>query len=158
MNIYYGSQSGNCEEISKLLQYRIKKECDMLVGCSTLNSLTSIIESDSINNISHLFIISSTYGNGDPPENAAKFWRIIKNRNTDKLLLKDVKFSVLALGNSNYDKFCNFGKNVNKRLEELRGTRVLELVCIDDISDVEEIVDNWCNDVINIIKDTILKI
>ena len=154
MNIYYGSQSGNCEEISKLLQYRIKKECDMLVGCNTLNSLTL----DSLNNISHLFIISSTYGNGDPPENAAKFWRIIKNRKTDKLLLKDVKFSVLALGNSNYDKFCNFGKNVNKRLEELSGTRVLDLVCIDDISDIEEVVDNWCNDVISIIKDTSFQI
>lgn len=153
MNIYYGSQTGNCEEISKMLQYRIEKECNMIIKCDKLNSLTSIISSsDKINNISHLFIISSTFGNGDPPENADILWRFIKKRTTNKLLFKDVKFSVLALGNSNYDKFCNFGKNINKRLEELGGTRMLELTCVDEASGLEEPVDNWIDKVINLIK------
>jgi sulfite reductase alpha subunit-like flavoprotein len=150
MNIYYGSQFGNCEEIAKLLQYRIEKECNILVTCETLNTLTSVIASNKLKP-SHLFIICSTYGNGDPPENASKLWRTIKSRTTSKLF-EDINFSVLALGNSNYDKFCNFGKNMDKRLEELSGTRTLPLTCIDDVNDFEQSVTIWCDKVIELIK------
>jgi sulfite reductase (NADPH) flavoprotein alpha-component len=157
MNIYYGSQSGNCEEIAKILKSRIEEECNIQVHCDTLNSLTSEISLDSkINNISYVFVISSTYGNGDPPENAARLWRMIKNRKMNKLLFEDVKFAVLALGNSNYDRFCNFGKNIDKRLEELSGTRILDLVCIDDIADMEDFVTNWCNEIIEKVKNQLL--
>lgn len=152
MNIYYGSQSGNCEEISKLLQNRIEKECNILTNYNTLNSMINILSSDNeISNISHLFIITSTYGNGEPPDNADKFWRLLKKRTLNKLLFKNVKFSVLALGNSNYDQFCNFGKNINKRLQELRGTPILELQCVDEVDGLEEAVDEWCDKVVKLI-------
>jgi sulfite reductase alpha subunit-like flavoprotein len=152
MNIYYGSQSGNCEEISKLLQGRIEKECNILTNYNTLNSLVHILSSDNeVTNISHLFIITSTYGNGEPPDNADKFWKLLKKRTLNKLLFKNVKFSVLALGNSNYDQFCNFGKNINKRLQELGGILILELQCVDEVDGLEEAVDEWCNKVVKLI-------
>lgn len=152
MNIYYGSQSGNCEEISKLLQGRIEKECNILTNYNTLNSLVHILSSDNeVTNISHLFIITSTYGNGEPPDNADKFWKLLKKRTLNKLLFKNVKFSVLALGNSNYDQFCNFGKNINKRLQELGGILILELQCVDEVDGLEEAVDEWCDKVVKLI-------
>jgi sulfite reductase alpha subunit-like flavoprotein len=153
MNIYYGSQSGNCEEIAKILQYRINEEYNILLNCNTLNSLINIISTNNkIENISHLFIITSTYGNGDPPENAAKFWRFIRKRTTNPLLFENIKFSILALGNSNYDKFCNFGKNIDKKLEELNGNRMSELVCIDEVSGLEEPVTEWLDNIIQLLK------
>ena len=153
MNIYYGGQSGNCEEISKLLQNRIEKECNILTNYNTLNSMINILSSDNeISNISHLFIITSTYGNGEPPDNADKFWRLLKKRTLNKLLFKNIKFSVLALGNSNYDQFCNFGKNINKRLQELGGILILELQCVDEVDGLEEAVDEWCNKVVKLIN------
>ena len=155
MNIYYGSQSGNCEEISKLLQDRIENECNISIKLNTLNSLEQLISTNNgVEGITHLFVVTSTYGNGDPPCNASKLWRLIKKRTTSEHLFKNVKFATLALGNSNYDKFCNFGKNINKRLEELGGERVLKLVCIDDVDGLdEEYVTSWCNDVIDLIRD-----
>jgi sulfite reductase (NADPH) flavoprotein alpha-component len=157
MNIYYGSQSGNCEEIAKLLQYRIEKECNLTINCDTLNSLTPLVLLDNkIINISYVFIVTSTYGNGDAPENASKFWRVIKKRTTNKLLFEDINFCILALGNSNYDKFCNFGKNVDKRLHELGGTRTLNLTCVDEVDGLEEPVSVWCDKVIELINNAYL--
>ena len=147
MNIYYGSQSGNCEEISKILYHTFQEHTIRCDKCDPLNAfdITSLVDKDT----TYIFIICSTYGNGDPPENAAKFWRQIKKRTIDPVVFQNVSFSILALGNSNYDKFCNFGKNLNKRFEELGGTRIFDIVCVDEVCGLEDPVRKWCDQVID---------
>ena len=49
-------------------------------------------------------IVCSTTGNGDPPDNAERFWRYIRRRR-DPPNLNGMKFTVLALGDTNYDRF-----------------------------------------------------
>ncbi|CAN0356003.1 unnamed protein product, partial [Hapterophycus canaliculatus] len=49
--------------------------------------------------------VVSTTGNGDAPENSERFWRFIKRRAHPKDLLEGLPFSVLGLGDTNYDKF-----------------------------------------------------
>ena len=54
-----------------------------------------------------------------------------------------MKFAVLGLGDTNYDKFCYMGKTIDKRLEELGGVRCLALACADEATGLEETVEAW---------------
>ncbi len=85
----------------------------------------------------------STTGNGDAPENADAFWRHLKSRSLPKNHLEGTPFAVLALGDTNYDKFCHMGKSIDKRLHELGAVRVIDLHCADEACNLEEIVEAW---------------
>ena len=50
---------------------------------------------------------------------------------------------MLALGDTNYDKFCHMGKSIDKRCAELGGVRVADLVCADEATNLEEQVTLW---------------
>jgi sulfite reductase (NADPH) flavoprotein alpha-component len=79
-------------------------------------------------------IITSTYGNGEPPDDAAPFWKGVVQR--DGLNLRGVKFSVLALGNSTYDHFCKCGRDLDAALERHGATRLYPRVDCDVDYDV----------------------
>lgn len=71
---------------------------------------------------SNLLVVTSTYGEGDIPDNAQGFWNWLQ---TDVARsLAHLNFSVLALGDSNYEHFCAAGKRFDARLEELGAKRV----------------------------------
>lgn len=93
--------------------------------------------------------VCSTTGNGDSPDNAEKFWRTIKKRALAKDTFEGLPFSVLALGDTNYDKFCYMGKSIDKRLKELGGVPFLELQCADEATGLEEVVEVWNEEVIS---------
>ena len=95
--------------------------------------------------------VCSTTGNGDPPENSDWFWRTVKKR-TAKDNFLGVRFCVLALGDTNYDKFCHMGKSIDKRCSELGGVRVADLVCADEATNLEEQVTLWKNQTISTLQ------
>jgi len=140
--VLYGSQTGNAEEIAKNI-YKLFIEKGF--NCYYL-SLNESINEDSFcfiqnNDYSNVIIVCSTTGNGDAPEQANHFWRKIKKRNNPKNLLQKVKYAVLGLGDSNYDKFCNMGKNLDSRFYELGGNRFFNLHCSDEVIGHEETVE-----------------
>jgi len=92
-------------------------------------------------------VVSSTTGNGDPPENAGRFTRFVKKQNKDKSNPKPfehVAYAVLALGDTNYDQFCETGSLIDRLMNSLGGTRAKPLVCADEGTGLlEETVDPW---------------
>lgn len=76
-----------------------------------------------------LLIIASTYGEGDPPQPAVEFFEFLEGRKAPSL--SGVRYGVLALGDSTYEKFCEAGKRLDRRFEELGATRVLARVDCD---------------------------
>lgn len=94
----------------------------------------------------------STTGNGDSPENADGFWRWIKARALPKDLCEGLPFSVLGLGDTNYDKFCFMGKSIDKRLNELGGKRIVDLHCADEPTNLEEVVEAWKTKIVAAVK------
>ncbi len=60
-------------------------------------------------------------------------------------------FTVLALGDTNYDKFCHMGKSIDRRLTELGGKKFVELHCADEAVGLEETVEGWRAKVISAI-------
>jgi sulfite reductase (NADPH) flavoprotein alpha-component len=76
-----------------------------------------------------LLVITATHGEGDPPQPGLNFFEFIESRKAPKL--PDLKFSVLALGDSTYEKYCEAGKRLDRRLEELGAARLAPLVTCD---------------------------
>ena len=117
LTILFGSQTGNAENVSK----RIAKEAGKRGFAPTVQDLgkyaTAQLASEQA-----LLVVTSTYGDGEPPDNAKVFGDFLNGEAAPKLAA--TKFSVLALGDTNYPKFCAFGKAVDARLEQLGATRV----------------------------------
>ncbi|OQR81495.1 NADPH-cytochrome P450 reductase, partial [Thraustotheca clavata] len=90
-----------------------------------------------------VIIVCSTTGNGDPPSNAEKFWRFIKKRAHPSTLLKHVQYTVLGLGDTNYDKFCHMGKSIYRRLKDLGAESFYDLGCADEAMGLEDAVEPW---------------
>lgn len=169
-NIYilYGSQTGNAESLAVELSEKLL-EADIKSQCLALNAVKKV---DLKTVASFLVVICSTTGNGDAPENADGWWRSIKLRSAvsefhrlifyslcdcallflqAKDLFADLPYSVLALGDTNYDKYCYMGKAIDKRLAELGGERTLEIHCGDEGTGMEETVEAWKSKVYEVV-------
>jgi sulfite reductase alpha subunit-like flavoprotein len=90
-----------------------------------------------------LSVVCSTTGNGDPPENAELFFRFVKKKTNSQELLKNTKFAVLGLGDTNYDNFCQMGKLIDKQLHWLGGKSFVEKGLADDAVGLESVVEPW---------------
>ena len=117
LTILFGSQTGNAENLSK----RIAKEAGKRGFAPTVQDLGKYATAQLASEPA-LLVVTSTYGDGEPPDNAKAFWEFLNSEAVPKL--SQTKFSVLALGDTNYPKFCAFGKAVDERLEKLGATRV----------------------------------
>jgi sulfite reductase alpha subunit-like flavoprotein len=76
-----------------------------------------------------LLVIVSTYGEGDPPQPSIAFFEFLEGKRAPRL--ENVRFSVLALGDSTYEKYCEAGKRIDTRLEELGAQRIGDRVDCD---------------------------
>ena len=86
--IYYGSQFGTCKYLSFNLKSILEEKYKININCDSLNIFDFSIKNDE----KIFIIITSTYGNGDSPENAAQFWKHIKNRKLKNDYFKNMKY------------------------------------------------------------------
>jgi methionine synthase reductase len=147
--IYYGSQSGTCEHLSFNLKSTFEEKYKVDIICDSLNNFDFSIKNDE--NI--VIIITSTHGNGDSPENAAKFWRHIKNRKLNNDYFVTMKYILLGLGDSNYSDYCGFAKKVDKRLSHLNASKICDTFYIDSaMNETDEQFDLWVNKIIVVLN------
>jgi sulfite reductase (NADPH) flavoprotein alpha-component len=92
-----------------------------------------------------LLVIVSTYGEGDPPQPAVGFFEFLEGKRAPKL--DNVRFSVLALGDSTYEKYCEAGKRIDRRLEALGAARIS--VRVDCDIDYDEPAAAWSKAVVD---------
>jgi sulfite reductase (NADPH) flavoprotein alpha-component len=134
LNVLFGSQSGNSESLAKKLVKEAKNQgYDATVAALEKISVAALAQERCA------LIITSTWGEGDPPDNAVSFWKVLQEQ--EGAPLTSLSFSVLALGDTNYEQFCGFGKKVDKRLEELGAKRIFERV--DCPVNFEEGASRW---------------
>ncbi len=111
---------------------------------STVSSMSDF-KPNNLKKIQNLLIIVSTHGEGDPPDNAQSFHEFLHGKRAPKL--DQLNFSVLALGDSSYEFFCQTGKEFDQRLAELGGTRLYPRFDCD--LDYDEPAAEWIKGVID---------
>jgi len=150
--LYYGSQSGTCEYLSFNLKSTLEEKYKLDIICDSLNNFDFSIKNNE-NDKNIFIIITSTYGNGESPENASEFWRYIKNRKLKNDYFKNMKYIILGLGDSNYIDYCGFAKKINKRLLDLNASKIYDTFYIDSVTnETEEQFDIWINKIIDVLN------
>ena len=144
--ILYGSQTGNAEAIAKELH----AELSTLLPHSPLHlsSMSDFIKADdslsTLPSYPLLLFVLSTTGQGDPPDNAGKFLRILRRRlPPSPPFLPSSSFAVLALGDTNYTNFCKPGQRLDLELSKMGGERWIPLAMADDGTNLQEVVEPW---------------
>ncbi|MEW9497431.1 assimilatory sulfite reductase (NADPH) flavoprotein subunit [Bacillus altitudinis] len=134
VTVLYGSQTGNSEGLAKKTAQHLEEK-----GFQVTLSSMSDFKPNNLKKINNLLVIVSTHGEGDPPDNALSFHEYVHGRRAPKL--DHLSFSVLSLGDSSYEFFCQTGKEFDERFEELGGTRLFDRVDCD--LDYDESFSEW---------------
>ena len=143
--ILYGSQSGNAEIIAIELA-QAAKQYNLLAVAVKMNAMDLPL----LTKIERLLIITSTFGEGDMPDNAENLWQLI---NTDEAPdLSHLHYAVLALGDSDYANFCRAGKSWNRRLSDLNAQATQEIILCD--ADYVDQAEQWKASILPLIAAT----
>ncbi len=139
VTVLFGTQTGNAEGLAKKLVKTLKKRHFE----PTLADMADY-ERDKLSAEKNLLMIVSTYGDGEPPDNAIEFHGWLMGDSAPKL--EGLNYSVLALGDSEYPDFCQCGIEFDTRLAELGANRISDRVDVD--VDPDEPYARWSAEVL----------
>ncbi len=138
ITIAYGTETGNSKKLATSFAARAKKEGirTKLVGLDQYPAAALSTEE-------YFLTVISTHGEGEPPEAAKNFYDHI-HKNGFKI--PQVKFGVLALGDTAYPLFCKTGEDVDRQLQQLGASRIAPLQKCD--TDYEEQAEKWFTEIL----------
>ncbi|KAH3889663.1 NADPH oxidoreductase A-like [Dreissena polymorpha] len=145
--ILYGTEYGCSEEIAKLLYDRLKRlnsdNEDIPLQPRVINVRDYALIDFQREHVT--FVVISTSGDGVPPSDAVDFCSYVKD--TDIPGMSRCKFSVLALGDSNYPQFCKVGRFIHERFIEMGGECVVPQTDVD----MEDwtVINKWLDSVVH---------
>ncbi len=137
--IVYGSQTGNGKRIAERLG-RAAEAAGLAVRVSSAGSYPL----KDLARERMLVVVMSTHGDGDPPDDARNFIDFIGSKRAPKL--EQLSYSVLALGDSSYPKFCETGRQVDERLAALGARRIVDRGDCD--VDFDRVANPWLEKVV----------
>lgn len=133
LTIAYATETGNSKKIALEFVAKAKKKGI----ASKLVSLDQYRLND-LGKEEYFLTIISTHGEGEPPDAAKKFYNHIHNNG---FKLDNLKYSVLALGDTSYPLFCKAGEDVDTQLQKLGGQRIMAMQKCD--LDFDEEANKW---------------
>jgi len=140
IDVLFGTQTGNAEFLA-----------DELVAGAVARGLggratpLDAVTTEQLAAMSHVLVVTSTYGEGEMPDNAGLFWDAIQAATVPRL--EGLQYAVLGLGDTSYDEFCQAGKLLDTRFEQLGATRIHDRVDCD--VDFEDPAALWTDAVLD---------
>ncbi len=124
ITIAWGSQTGTSEGLAK-------KFAKAATKAGLQPSIVDLGEFDpaSLTTLEHLIIITSTYGDGEAPDNAQNFHNFLHSDAAPKL--ENLNYAVLSLGDSSYPDFCQCGIDFDLALQKLGAKPIVARVDLD---------------------------
>jgi len=139
ITIAYGTETGNSKKLATHFAATAKK--------SGINAKLVSLDQYRLNDLAkeeYFFTIISTHGDGEPPAAAKKFYDHI-HQNGFKV--NQLKYGVLALGDTSYPLFCKAGEDVDEQLLKMGGERLVLLHKCD--IDYESDAGNWFSQILS---------
>lgn len=124
LTILYGSQTGNGRKVAQGLQRSAAARGLAVELVNMADYATARLKRESL-----LAVVVSTHGEGDPPDDALELDRFLAGRRVPSL--DSLRYSVLALGDSSYQNFCQTGRDFDARLAAAGARRLAPLVECD---------------------------
>lgn len=144
ITIAYGTETGNSKKVATEFAVKAKKK-------GIVAKLVSL-DQYKLNDLSkeeYFFTVISTQGEGEPPVGAKKFYDHIHNNG---FKVSQMKYGVLALGDTSYPLYCKAGEDVDIQLNKLGGQRIVPLQKCD--VDFEQDADAWFEHVLKSLNDS----
>ncbi|WDE97475.1 glutamate synthase-related protein [Lentisphaera profundi] len=137
LHILFGTQTGNSESLANDCT-ALAAQFGMLAQVHDMGNVST----DDLKAMERLIIITSTYGEGEQPDNAQALYTAMTA--SDAPQLEGLNFSICSLGDSSYDLFCEAGKQWDAVLEQQGATRAYDRIDCD--VDFEEAFEEWVNE------------
>lgn len=143
VHVLFGTESGNAQGLAKRVGEALEK-------AGLTPKVVDMMDFDGKNlpAIRRLLVVTSTYGNGDPPSNAEELHGYLMRKCPP---LPELVFSVCGLGDTTYDRFAQCGKDFDKRLGELGARRILDRQDCD--VDYDDPFEAWLGKVVPLLVD-----
>ncbi|KXU87549.1 reductase [Paraburkholderia monticola] len=143
VTLLWASQTGNTESLTERYATRLMESgFEIRTACMADYPFATLAKAQ------YVLLMTSTFGDGDAPDNAQDFWTHLSADSAPRL--DGVRFAVLALGDRNYDQFCGHGRRLDERLAAQGALRLTERVDCD--SEYQSGADAWLERVIVCIK------
>ena len=146
LTILYGSQTGNAKHEALAFNDTLKSK-----GIKTQLVSMADYKPRKIKDETHLVVFVSTHGEGDAPDDAIEFHEFLASKKAPKL--SQLKYAVVAFGDSSYELFCQTGKDFDSRLSALGANSLCERLDCD--VDYTDDIATWSEQINNKIVDSL---
>mmetsp|Transcript_18882 Transcript_18882/g.26614 ORF Transcript_18882/g.26614 Transcript_18882/m.26614 type:complete len:622 (+) Transcript_18882:33-1898(+) len=138
--ILYGSQTGTAQDAAEYISRKLGA-MGFRVWLGSLDSFPL----EALPLVERVVLVVATTGDGEPPQNMRGTWDFLRRKSLRSDSLCNLKFSMFALGDSTYEKFCAAGRRLSKRLEQLGAEAMTPFSFGDEQGDggIFKALDSW---------------
>lgn len=142
VHVLWGSQSGNAKNLANIIGESLDGDLEIVVHDM------ADIDPEEIHNIHRLIIVTSTYGDGEAPDNASEWMSFVKF--AESLDLSHLHYAVIGLGDTYYPHFCQAGKDFDEYLSKHGAHAMLKRLDCDLY--YEEQYPEWVNELKSVLN------